>query len=897
MKIRLLLLISLFCITFSLETKAAEAYAVLDGNTLTFYYDNLKSSRTGTKYALNTNQNKPGWYSNRTSVYTVIFDASFSEARPTTTSHWFDEMKNMTQIVDIKYLNTSNDRFMDCMFNKCFNLKNLDLSHFDTSNVIQMDCMFTYCEKLEYLDVSNFDTSKIKRMYYMFAYCDSLKSLDVSSFNTSNVTDMEYTFGFCKSLKKLDLRNFDTSNVTTMSYMFGNCESLTFLDVSSFNTSKVTNMYCMFNGCSSLTNLDVSNFDTSNVTSMSYMFCRCRKLHYIDISHFNTSKVEYMHYMFSSCDVMEALDVSNFDTSSLVKTGKRGCVGMFYNSSNLKKLFVSSTMSDISDNACEGVGTAAMPCTIYAPDGFKFGVSTTGSYFQWKNGYFKLGTIEAPKEAYAILYDDIFGNGKNLHFYYDSEKSSHEGTVYSLNEGASFPGWNTEETASSVSVVGFHCDFQDARPTSGYCWFYEMGNLERMDDGQFLNTSEMTDMAGMFFYCSKLDYIGTQGFDTSKATNMWAMFYGCSALEELDVSGFNTSHVTDMTGMFCYCSSLASLDVSNFDTSKSTSFNGMFYGCSSLTSLDLGNFDISNATDTRLMLAYCTGLKELTVSLSMQDLADGACAGIGTASSPCTIYAPVGFNFGVSTTGSYFQWKGGYFKLGSQTALLGDVNASGSVTLADAICEISWLLEQNPPVFVEAVADYNQDNVVSASDAIAIIQYVVTANTNVINPDVPDEDVAKLLEEMGLLRPASNGFDLTLGDLNDYTAFTADITLDDDATLLSASLSTHSVATHSLGDGRYRIVAWSMDMAPIGAGAILHCETTGVKTSAVTLDNIRIVDMNTREHAAPSVECTPTGIREIETGASPLVRYRIDGTRVSSPQRGIYIEDGRKVLR
>ncbi len=524
--------------------------------------------------------------------------------------------------------------------------------------------------------------------------------------------------------------------------------------------------------------------------------------------------------------------------------------------------------------------------------------AVTGNTYRWMGiGYLELYKLSPIKEAYAILTDDPLGNGKNLLFYYDSEKSTHTETLYSLNEGENFPAWNDEQTAAEITGVAFHCDFSEALPTSGYCWFYEMSNLEHIDDMQFFDTSNMTTMAGMFFYCSKLNYIGAQGFDTSRTTNMWAMFYGCSALEELDVSGFNTSLVTDMTGMFCYCGSLATLDVSHFDTGNVTSFNGMFYGCKSLTSLDLGNFDLSSATDTQNMLAYCTGLTELTVSLSMQNLADGACAGIGTASSPCTIYAPAGFNFGVSTSGSCFQWKGGYFRLGAQTALLGDVNASGSVTLADAICEISWLLEQNPPVFVEAVADYNQDNVVSVSDAIAIIQYVVTVEPDPIRPDVPDEDVAKLIEEMSHLRSATNGFDLTLGDLRDYTAFTADITLGDDATLLSASLGTHSVATHSLGGGRYRIVAWSMDMAPIGAGAVLHCKTTGGNASAVTLDHIRIVDMNTREHAALAVECTPTGIREVETGAAPTVRYRIDGTRVSSPQRGIYIEDGRKVMR
>ncbi len=852
---------------------------------------------------------------------------NFDTSKVMDMSYMFYGCRNLTSL-DVTHFDTSNVIEMQDMFDGCGSLTSLDVTHFDTSKVTDMSWMFYGCNGLTSLDVTNFDTSGVSFMCGMFQDCSSLSNIDVSNFDTSNVIDMMHLFAACSNLSSIDISNFDTSNVTDMNEMFACCESLTSIDLSNFDTSNVYDMSGMFYCCSALKSLDLSIFDTSNVENMSYMFQGCKSLVSLDISSFNTSKVINMNCMFEGCASLATLDMRHFDTSNVVDIGS-----MFENCSsleildlsgfdtsnlnyemsefsdelsfnnrlisgcyNLKSLSISSTMTNLGEETCLGLGTST-PCTIIAPDGFDFGVDTSGDYFQWKGGYFKLGKEEAPKEAYAILTDDPLGNGKNLLFYYDSEKSTHTETLYSLNEGENFPAWNDEQTAAEITGVAFHCDFSEALPTSGYCWFYEMSNLEHIDDMQFFDTSNMTTMAGMFFYCSKLNYIGAQGFDTSRTTNMWAMFYGCSALEELDVSGFNTSLVTDMTGMFCYCGSLATLDVSHFDTGNVTSFNGMFYGCKSLTSLDLGNFDLSSATDTQNMLAYCTGLTELTVSLSMQNLADGACAGIGTASSPCTIYAPAGFNFGVSTSGSCFQWKGGYFRLGAQTALLGDVNASGSVTLADAICEISWLLEQNPPVFVEAVADYNQDNVVSVSDAIAIIQYVVTVEPDPIRPDVPDEDVAKLIEEMSHLRSATNGFDLTLGDLRDYTAFTADITLGDDATLLSASLGTHSVATHSLGGGRYRIVAWSMDMAPIGAGAVLRCKTTGGNTSAVTLDHIRIVDMNTCEHAAPAVECTPTGIREVEADAAPVARYRIDGTRVSSPQRGIYIEDGRKVVR
>ena len=48
--------------------RAQEAYAVLseDETTLTFYYDNDKNSREGTKYNLNDDGFSPGWHKNNT---------------------------------------------------------------------------------------------------------------------------------------------------------------------------------------------------------------------------------------------------------------------------------------------------------------------------------------------------------------------------------------------------------------------------------------------------------------------------------------------------------------------------------------------------------------------------------------------------------------------------------------------------------------------------------------------------------------------------------------------------------------------------------------------------------------------------------------------------------------
>ena len=70
------------------------------------------------------------------------------------------------------------------------------------------------------------------------------------------------------------------------------------------------------------------------------------------------------------------------------------------------------------------------------------------------------------------------------------------------------------------------------------------------------NTSNVTDMSGMFWDCRGLTSLDVSGWDTSKVTNMNQMFHGCNKLETLDLSGWDTSKVTTMNGMFNSCSKL-----------------------------------------------------------------------------------------------------------------------------------------------------------------------------------------------------------------------------------------------------------------------------------------------------------------------------------------------------
>ena len=53
-------------------------------------------------------------------------------------------------------------------------------------------------------------------MNCMFNVCNELMNLNISSFDTKNVTDMSNMFNGCSSLVNLDLSSFDTKNVINM---------------------------------------------------------------------------------------------------------------------------------------------------------------------------------------------------------------------------------------------------------------------------------------------------------------------------------------------------------------------------------------------------------------------------------------------------------------------------------------------------------------------------------------------------------------------------------------------------------------------------------------------------------------------------------------------------------
>ena len=170
----------------SAQAQEKEAYVVKSRNnkTLTFYYDDQKSSRTGTVWGIKETKEEsektyPAWsgmrYTPESKVTTAVFDASFKNYLPQSTKFWFLNLKKLEKIEGLTNLNTSKVTTMGEMFRGCSSLTSLDLSNFNTENVYDMSEMFYECNSLQTIYCNNTWTYSHSRSRDMFSGCTSLQ--------------------------------------------------------------------------------------------------------------------------------------------------------------------------------------------------------------------------------------------------------------------------------------------------------------------------------------------------------------------------------------------------------------------------------------------------------------------------------------------------------------------------------------------------------------------------------------------------------------------------------------------------------------------------------------------------------------------------------------------------
>ena len=600
-----------------------------DGKTLTFYSNHDRQS--GDFGVLHSGY--PSWLEDENERYAtathVVFDESFSNARPTSCGYWFISFQSLEGIEGIEHLNTSETTSMEGMFYGCVvknkmnlsahntskvkNMSNMfynaqipsvslsgldcsevtdmeamfmnasisqiDLTGLRTSKLTSMGSMFEGCQIKDNLDLSGFNTEKVTSMSSLFKNCTA-PGICLTSFKTSNVTDMSSMFEGCSKLTSLDLTTFNTENVQNNCSMFKDCSSLTSLTLGNFSVGFSTDLSAMFQGCSALTSVDLSKFNTANVIDMQYMFDGCKSLASLDVSMFDTGNVLNMCNMFSGCSSLTELDLMNFSTSNVQTMDN-----MFAGNSSLVWIFADSKFSTASCTRGNGMfnGCESLLGAI------NYDASKTDkNYANCSTGYF--ADKNKGRNTYVRLKNRV------LTFYYSYYKQSGD---YGLNSGAQVPGWN----GKSFTKVVFDKSFKDQSPWTCRWWFYKAYSLTSIE--------------------------GIENLDVSGTRNITSMFERCNKLKVLDLSNFYTPNLNIMNNVFKDCYSLTTIYVSDkFQIGKQGT--DVFTGCDKLK----GEIEFQKSKTDMSYANYKTGYFTKIVGKNGNDI-------VGATGSPLTIKAPI----------------------------------------------------------------------------------------------------------------------------------------------------------------------------------------------------------------------------------------------------------------
>lgn len=641
------------------------AYAVVDGNELTFYYDDQQETRTGTVYPIDGALTQCPWMS----ITKATFDISFADYYPTSTAHWFDGCYNLTEIAGIENLKTSQVTDMSFMFSSCSRLTTLDVSDFITENVTNMSAMFSglYVDKL---DISCFDTKNVTDMNNMFR-CIQVSTLDVSGFDVSKVTNMDWMFA--ESMVATIYCDNDWSNCSATSReMFGGCYYLVggngtmarIVNVSdksyarpdrsgnpgyftAYYTQPVDNgqlqaytvLYndvmtfyyddqmshrvgkkfsiaahvglTMPNWFGSRRSITRAQFDASfanyRPTSTACWFYDCPNLISIDSIHnLNTSEVTSMLGMFRFCRKLTSIDVTGFNTEKVTDMSY-----MFCYCEGLTDLDVSNFVTDNVVNMLHMFHTCPLPSL----DLTNF---NTAKVTQMNTMFTSCKRLVSVYVSDLWATDNVRDGGQGM-FTNCNVIVGSMGTTYNKNHlGVEYA--HIDGGAPNPGYLSGPINLGDPEPyvvlSDSTLTFY-FDAFKKWREGTKYQIEDKDSVTLAPLWCG--DGYNKAVFDSTfvdyEPTNTSRWFFKSSSMRTIEGMEFlNTQRVTDMNRMFFYCSALIEIDLSGFNTDLVEDMSGMFYKCTALQSIDVSQFNTINVIDMAAMFGYCSSLQSLNLS-------------------------------------------------------------------------------------------------------------------------------------------------------------------------------------------------------------------------------------------------------------------------------------------
>ena len=175
----------------------------------------------------------------------------------------------------------------------------------------------------------------------------------------------------------------------------------------------------------------------------------------------------------------------------------------------------------------------------------------------------------------------------------------------------------------NIQYVVFDKSFANVHPLTCANWFNLCRNLKSFTGLENLNTSETSDMNSMFYRCESVEEIDARFFDISKVTDMRYMFSICPKLTTIyGDNDWNKGQETDSYKMFEFSNKLSgaiNYDYKKVDIAYANPNSGYFTSTPTVVLRDL--------EDNSSVLAKYAGMKDINVSydrvLSAVDNGDG----------------------------------------------------------------------------------------------------------------------------------------------------------------------------------------------------------------------------------------------------------------------------------
>ena len=369
-------------------------------------------------------------------------------------------------------------------------------------------------------------------------------------------------------------------------------------------------------------------------------------------------------------------------------------------------------------------------------------------------------------------------------------------------------------------------------------------------------------------------------------------FCGCSGLTSVTIPNSVTS-----IGQYAFndCSGLTSVTIPNSVTSIG---DYAFCGCRGLTSVNIPN---SVTSIGQSAFSGCSRLTKVKVekssplSISSYTFRNSNCAN-------ATLYVPKGSQ---SSYSSADYWK--EFKTIREFPST-DVNGDNKTNVVDVV-DIARFVVGTPrsEFFEEFLADLDGSREVNVADAIVLVNEIA-GDTNWAKPMMAmsraaANDVLKLVSTDG------NYLSLQMDGNGQYAAFQFDLWLPEGVDVIEMALNNerrqgHQLLYNKVSEGHYRVVALSTAANSFNctSGELLDLTLDDSATDDIRVDDIRFVTPDGSERQFAALGVIRNGITTSIDGMNgddncdKRSVYNLNGQRMNSPQKGLNIINGRKVV-